>query len=74
MSTLADIGGIEEDESELFVTHMRALIASGRDADAAEIRERGRARVRQIAERISDPQWRDRFLNDVAANRELMRM
>ncbi|MCC6557437.1 MAG: hypothetical protein IT372_31185, partial [Polyangiaceae bacterium] len=71
-STLEELGGIEEGEAELFVIHARALDATGRHAEAERVRSRGRARVAAIAARISDAQWRTRYLEDVAAHRELM--
>ncbi|HSO00832.1 MAG TPA: hypothetical protein VLS89_21220, partial [Candidatus Nanopelagicales bacterium] len=72
MARLDAMGGLEEGEAELFVVHAEALAARGMDAESAEVRRRGSARVQQIADRIRDGQWRERFLKDVPANRELM--
>jgi tetratricopeptide (TPR) repeat protein len=72
MARLDELGGIEEGEAELFVIHARALEAAGRHREARSVIARGRARIAQIADRISDPEWRRRFLEDVPAHRLLM--
>lgn len=66
-----DLGAIEEDEAEVFLARARALEAAGRAAEAEEVRARGRARIGALAERITDPELRARFLEDVPAHREL---
>jgi eukaryotic-like serine/threonine-protein kinase len=68
---LETIGGIEEDEAEVFLTYARSLEAVGRGAEAKNARERGRARVEQIAAQISNPRWRKQFLEGVRAHQEL---
>ncbi|MGE0792383.1 MAG: protein kinase [Sandaracinaceae bacterium] len=66
------LGGVEEDEGELFAIHARILDAAGRSADARTARVKGRAWVETTARRIADPTWRERFTHGVEAHRELM--
>jgi tRNA A-37 threonylcarbamoyl transferase component Bud32/tetratricopeptide (TPR) repeat protein len=66
-----ELGGIEEDEAELHDVHARALAALGRDAEARAVRERGQKKLESTARRIADPEWRRRFLEDVASHRAL---
>ena len=63
---------MEEDEAEVFITHVIALHASGRAAEAEEVRRRGADRVRILADRIRDVDWRFRFIEDVEAHRALL--
>jgi hypothetical protein len=56
----------------VFVVAVDALEAVGRGAEAAAMRERGRARVEEIAACIEDPAWRRRFRHDVVAHRGLL--
>lgn len=72
MEILDALGTIEEDEAEVYATHARLLEGAGRDADAQEIRARGRAYLMSVARRIGDPMWREHFLTDVPAHRELL--
>ncbi len=65
-----ELGGLEEDEAEVFLAHARALEAAGRTDEAAHIRDEGLRAVEVAARRIGDSELRDRFLT-VAANREL---
>ncbi len=67
-----DLGGIEEDEAEVFLVRARVLEASGRAEDARAVRTRGAERLRAVASRIADPELRGRFLSDVPANGELI--
>ena len=66
------LGGIEEDEAEVFLTHARALSALGRERDAASVRIEGRQRLEEIAGRIGDPALRQSFLQDIESHRELL--
>jgi tetratricopeptide (TPR) repeat protein len=65
------LGGIEENEAELFVTRAEALDAAGRSEQAREVRERGRARLPELAGRIRDPEWRRHLLSASVAHRSL---
>jgi len=65
------LGTVEEDEAELFLVHARALEAAGHPDEARATRERGRARLEQIAQSIGDPDLRGRFLTAVEAHRAL---
>ena len=66
------LGSLEEDEGGVFLTHVRALTAAGRAAEATDVRDRGRARLDELASRIGKGSWRDRFRHDVAAHRKLL--
>jgi len=66
------MGGSEEDEAELFLTHASALDACGQPAEAAQVRSRGRSRLVEVAARIRDEDLRSRFLDDVETHRRLM--
>jgi len=68
------IGGVEEDEAELFLVHAMALEEAGRSKDGEETRKRGRARLQSIADRIVDEGYRHRFLKDVEAHRKLLQL
>ena len=74
MALRDDLGGIEEDEAEVFLALAAALEAGGETLKAAEVRAQGRGRLRDLATRIADPEWRDRFLHDVASHRALLGM
>jgi len=65
------IGGLEEDEGELFAVQVRVLEAIGRAEEAARARARAAAWLEATARRIADPTWRERFLCGVPAHREL---
>jgi len=66
-----ELGAVEEDEAEVFLVRARALEAAGRSVEGEDVRARGRARIRELAERMADEALRVRFLEDVPANREL---
>ncbi len=66
------LGGLEEGEAELFVTHARALRAAGEITQAEACLARGRARLAEVAAPITDPEQRRQLLEGVAAHRELM--
>jgi predicted ATPase len=65
------LGGVEEDEAEVYLAHARALRLAGRDQEADRVIAAGKARLEAVASQIVDPEWRRRFLRDVAAHREL---
>jgi tetratricopeptide (TPR) repeat protein len=69
-----ELGSIEEDEAEVFLVHARALRAAGDEAGARRVIDRGRARLEQLSLQIADPIWRERFLNDVAAHRDVVEL
>lgn len=71
MSLLGGMGGVEEDEADVFVAAADALEAAGRKLDAKAVRLKGRERVEAIARRIEDDAFRRRFLRDVPAHRAL---
>jgi predicted ATPase len=72
MALRDQLGGIEEDEGEVFLVHVDALAACGRTRAADEVRDRARTRLTELASRINDPVWRRRFLEDVPAHRGLL--
>ncbi len=67
------LGGLEEDEGEIFAVLARALETAGRTDEARAVRERGRERVAAIAAKISDDELRRRFCEDVRAHQVLGR-
>lgn len=54
MAIRDNLGGLEEDEAEVFLTYARALEAAGQVDSAHAIRERGKKRVLEIALGITD--------------------
>lgn len=72
MDILNRLEGIEEGESLIRWTRALALRAAGNEAEAAkEIRE-ARDRLLKRADRISDPRWRQSFLEQVNDNARVM--
>ncbi len=65
-------GEVGEDEAEIFVARSEVLRSAGRAAEAETVRRRGADRLRELAARISDLAWRDRFLADPALHRALL--
>ena len=63
MAVRDQLGGLEEGEGEVFLTHARALAAIGRTDEARTVREAGRARLAEIASRIGDIALRAQFLS-----------
>jgi tetratricopeptide (TPR) repeat protein len=61
-----------EDEAEIYLALRSALLASGDREEADRVLARGRKRVVAIADGISDPEWRLRFLSDVRAHAQLL--
>lgn len=67
-----ELGGLEENEADVFVTHARALRANGQPLEARDVLARGRRRIEELAAHIADPEWRERYLNGLPEHRELM--
>ncbi|MGD8697816.1 MAG: adenylate/guanylate cyclase domain-containing protein [Gemmatimonadales bacterium] len=65
-------GKIEGPEEAVLHTRALVLEALGRHAEAVDLYEQARATVRGKAEKIEDPQWRQRFLRDIPLNRAIM--
>ena len=72
MAILEDLGTLEEDEAEVYAVHARALETAGAVHEAREVRAQGRAYLMSVARQIGDPMWREHFLTDVPAHRELL--
>ena len=77
LSTLAialrdELGAVQVDEARIFTVHAEALEANGRAEEARAVLARGKARLLEMAGKITDPAWRKRFLEDVPCNRELL--
>jgi tetratricopeptide (TPR) repeat protein len=66
------LGGVEENEAEIFVSYAEALAGCGRSREALEILARGRERLAQVMRGIADHEWRERFVNAVPAHRALL--
>jgi len=69
-----ELGSLEEDEGEVFLTHACALQANGLGDETEKIVRQGATRLRELAGRIRDLDWRTRFVTDVIANRQLLAM
>ncbi len=71
-SILESLDGVEEGESLIRLTHIRALAATGRLAEARARTAEAQARVRVSSERIGDPRYRKSFLQNVPENAATM--
>lgn len=69
-----EIGALEEDEIDVFLTHVRVLLANGDRDEAHAVLAKGKARLKELADKITDPEWRRRFLEDVKEHRELLEL
>jgi hypothetical protein len=65
-------GEVAEDEAEIFVARSEVLAHAGRAADADAVRREGAERLRELASRISDVAWRERFLEGPSLHRALL--
>jgi hypothetical protein len=65
-------GKIEGPEEAVF--HIRALVLEslGRHDEATELHQQARATVRAKAEKVEDPELRQRYLEDIPLNRAIM--
>jgi tetratricopeptide (TPR) repeat protein len=72
MRILHSVSGVEEGESPVRLAYAEALIANGRDARGAVAV--AAERLRQRAERISDPAWRASFLERVPDNARILEL
>jgi tetratricopeptide (TPR) repeat protein len=66
-----ELGGIEEDEAEVYLVAARALAGHGEVAGAEDVLKRGRARLAEVAAGIEDIGLREQFLG-VEANARLL--
>jgi tetratricopeptide (TPR) repeat protein len=64
--------GIEDGEIFLRVMYRNALRAAGRDVEAGAAAEATRARVLELAQKISDSELRQGFLTNVPENRDAL--
>ena len=69
---LESLDGVEEGEALIRLVHVLALGATGHTAEARERLALAQARLRQRANRISDPLWRRSFLENVPENAQTM--
>ena len=67
-ATLESLGMIEEGESLVRLVHAEALRAAGLEAEFAVAIAQARAHLLARAAKISDPEWRRRFLTAVPDN------
>jgi tetratricopeptide (TPR) repeat protein len=65
-------GGIDEGEADVYLTRAETLSAAGRSEEARAILQRGKARLRSVAQGIADEEWRALFLERVSSNRRLL--
>ena len=73
MAIRDQLGGLEEDEAEVFVALAAAQDATGDRVSGAATRNRGRQRLLAIAAGIGDAELRTAFLDQVAAHCLLLR-
>jgi tetratricopeptide (TPR) repeat protein len=69
---LTSLEGLEEGEALIRLVHIRALMATGRAAEARARAADAQARLRLIAARIGDPRYRKSFLQNVPENAATM--
>ena len=74
MEILAALPSIEEGEALIRLVHVRALVGSGRRAEARGRLDQARGRLELRAARINDPRWRRTFLEEVPENRDTQRL
>jgi len=65
------LGGVPEDEAEIFLVRAEALASRGSHVEADRVLARGRARVEEIASKIEDAELRLQFL-DLPAHATLL--
>jgi eukaryotic-like serine/threonine-protein kinase len=69
---LESLEGVEEGEALIRLVHVLALGENGHKAEAYERLAHAQDRLRQRANRISDPLWRRSFLENVPENAQTM--
>ncbi len=74
LALLERLGGIDDGESIIRLTHAEALAAAGRQREAHEALARARQRVLERAARIGDPELRAGFLAGVPENRRTLEL
>ncbi len=74
MYILRALGGIEQGESFIRLADIRALRANGYHELAQQRVVEARRRLLKQAERLTDPVWRQSFLENVPENAELYRL
>jgi tetratricopeptide (TPR) repeat protein len=73
-ATLEELGMIEEGESLVRLVHAEALVAAGRAEEFETAIADARDRLLARAAKISDPEWRHRFLTAVPDNARTLRL
>jgi tetratricopeptide (TPR) repeat protein len=68
-----ELGTIEEGDAVVRLAHVEALAALGRDAAAAQARDQAKKQLISRANRISDPNRRQRFLRDIPDHARTMK-
>jgi serine/threonine-protein kinase len=72
MRILQSLEGVEEGEALIRLAHIRALEATGLDAEARRRSAEAQARLRVRSERIGDPRYKKSFLQNVPENAATM--
>lgn len=72
VAVAADLDGTHASRGARSVAWIAILEARGSSADAAALRDRAAARIRELAERIEDPRARRSFLENVPGHRLLL--
>ncbi len=73
LGIVEELGGIEEDEAEVYLARWRVLDVLKRSKEARVVLEKAKARVASIAKRIRDPEMRRCFCDNVEAHRVLLK-
>ncbi len=68
MTLLEDLGGVEEGEAEIRLTHAEVLEAAGDVTNAKEAIATARVRILERTAMIQDPHWKDTFIERVGEN------
>jgi tetratricopeptide (TPR) repeat protein len=74
MALIASLSGLEEGESLVRLAHIEALLANGDVSAARSTLAVARDRLLARAGKISDPAWRESFLNNVADNARILEL
>jgi len=74
LDALERLGGIDDGEAIIRLTHAEALAAVGRATDARHALERARERLLERAARLADPALRASFLERVPENARTMKL
>jgi eukaryotic-like serine/threonine-protein kinase len=73
-AVLASLGGMDEGEAQVRLAYAEALLAVGREKEAAAAAEVARARVEELADKLALPALRRAFLERVPENAAILQL